>query len=216
MRELKDELERRAAQFDWEQGAMQRMFERGKRRDRRRKAVTTIVALVIGLAGVAAISRSYGDPGSDVPAVTPTTTAVAIPDGVYWTRPVRRAEIVATLHDAGFSRTEGRRWFFSRALTFDRWIREGLVVQNGSWFQTAKADTGEEEAGWSGNYEVLDSQRIRATGYGCTLTYRYAFDGAELTLHLLSERGAAAECGTGDRIAQTAIFDPAPFVLTQG
>ena len=61
---------------------------------------------------------------------------------------------------------------------------------------------------------MLDGERIRATAYGCTIIYSYTFDGSELTLRVLKERGGAPDCGHGDTVAQTAIFDPAPFVLS--
>ena len=195
---------------------MQRMFARAARRQRRRRIGTVIVALAIGLAGVGAIARSYGTSSGDVPGATiisPEASATSLPNGVYWTRPLTRSEIVATLVRAGFSRSQAQRWFFSQTLAFNHWIREGLVVQDGFWFQTAKVDSGKQEAGWSGNYTVLGDERIRATGYGCTITYSYTFDGSALTLDVLREQGTAPDCGPGDLVAQTAIFDSAPFVL---
>jgi hypothetical protein len=216
MADLKRQLDQRAGAFDWEPDAMQRMFERSARRQRRRRVGTAIVALAIGLAGVGAIARSYGPSSGDVGGATLTSPRMAatIPDGVYWTRPLTRSQIVETLMNAGFSRSQAQRWFFSKTLAFHHWIREGLVVQDGFWFQTAKADTGKQEAGWSGNYRALGGERIRATAYGCTITYGYTFEGRELTLHVLSERGSAPDCGHGDTVAQTAIFDPAPFALS--
>lgn len=216
MADLKRQLEQRASAFDWEPDPMQRMLTRGARRQLRRRIGTVVVALAIGLAGVGAITRSYRPNGGDVPGASVTRlppTAASIPDGVYWTRPLTRHDILATLQEAGFGRTEARRWFFTRTLAFDRWIREGLVVQDGFWFQTAKVDTGKQEAGWSGNYRVLDGNRIRATAYGCTLTYRYVFDGRQLSLSVIGERGTSPDCGHGDTVAQTAIFNSAPFVL---
>jgi hypothetical protein len=214
MPDLRDVLERRSRDFDLEPGFLQRTLERGERIRRRRRVTSGIVALVIGLGGVTlALTTFRGDPGG-VPLDRPSTTQVLpiIPDGVYWTRPISRSEISTTLADAGFSVHEAKEFFFRPGLPFRETIRFGLVIQDGFWFQTARADSGRKEAGWSGSYRITAPDTVVARGYGCTITYRFALSGSSLTLDVVSETGTSPECGQGDRVAQTAIFDTAPFV----
>jgi hypothetical protein len=214
MDDLKDRLQRYSDGFGWESGAVHRMFRRADRIHRRRRLVATTVATVIGVLGVAAALRAFGD--TSVPLHRPPETSApvgnVIPEGVYWTAPMRRSDVMRVVARAGVGRHDAREFFFSKALPFDPVIREGLIIQDRFWVQTAENGAGEQETGWTGTFEVLNGHRIAATGYGCTITYQYELVGDTLSLQVLNETGPSRECGRGDIVAQTAIFNPAPFV----
>jgi len=214
MDDLRQRLEAYSEGFIWEPGAVHRMFARAERVQRRRRLGAAAAAIVIGALGITAAIRAFGDAprAVDRPSVSLAPVAATIRDGVYWTAPITREEIMHAVIAAGHSRHDAEEFYFSRALPFDHSIRQGLVLQDGFWFQTAKADTGQQEAGWSGSFETTGQHRIEAAGYGCTITYRYRLNGETLSLHVLKEVGTAPDCGPGDIVAQSAIFDPAPFV----
>jgi len=71
---------------------------------------------------------------------------------------------------------------------------------------------GRKEACWRGTFRVTGPDTLQAYGYGCTITYRSSIPGRTLILDVIGETGEAAECGPGDLVAQTAIFDSAPFI----
>ncbi len=214
MSDLRERLERRSEHFELPPDALQRTLDRGTRRRARRRIGTAVVALAVGIGGLAAgLSALPRGRSAAATGPTPSREAVAtIPDGVYWTHPITRSTIESTLREAGFSRRQAARYYFGPGLRFDRWIRQGLVVQDGFWFQTAESDTGKREAGWSGSFTVTGPHTVQAKGYGCTITYSFSVSGRTLYLHVIGETGSSAECGPGDLVAQTAIFDPAPFV----
>jgi len=214
MDDLRRRLEAYSEGFTWEPGAVHRMFAQAERVQRRRRMSATAAAIVIGVLGIGAAVRAFGDAptADDRPAVSLAPAAATIYDGVYWTAPVTREEIMHAVIAAGYSRHEAEEFYFSPALPFNHSIRQGLVIQDGFWFQTAKADTGQQEAGWSGSFVTTGRHRIEATGYGCTITYHYRLEAQTLSLHVVKEVGTAPDCGPGDIVAQSAIFDPAPFV----
>jgi hypothetical protein len=214
MDDLRQRLERYSEGFDLDSGAAHRMFLRAHRVQRRRRLAAAGVGLFICLLAVTAAFKAFS--GEAVPLDGQRDPSVlarhGIPEGAYWTGSVSRADVMRVLLDEGFNRNEADKFYFSRALPFDQTIRQGLVIEGGFWVQMAKNDSGQQEAGWSGNFEVLSGHRVAARGYGCTITYRYRLDGETLSLHVLKESGNAAECGRGDLLAQIAIFNPAPFV----
>jgi hypothetical protein len=214
MNDLRQQLQRYSEGFGWDPGAAQRMFQRAHRLQRRRRLAAATVAIAIGVLGLATAMRAFSQASVplDGPPVTSAPVGNVIPEGVYWTEPTKRADVMRVVVRAGFSRRQAVEFFFSRALPFDPAIREGLIIQDGFWVQTARNRAGDQEAGWSGNFEVLNTHRIAVTGYGCTITYRYRLRGNTLSLHVLNETGYAPDCAGGDVVAQTAIFNAAPFV----
>jgi len=216
MSELRERLVERSERFDLPPDALQRLLERGSRIQRRRRITVSVLALTVAVAGTFFVLSAFRS-NDRLPAnqTSPTPKQLAtIPDGIYWTQPLTRAELVATMTKAGFSRREAQRFYFDHlTVSFQRWIRMGLVIQDGFWIQTARADTGEQEAGWSGSYRVIGPHIVQASDSGCTISYRFSLSDRTLRLHLLRESGDSPDCGHGDLIPQTAIFDSAPFVL---
>jgi hypothetical protein len=129
------------------------------------------------------------------------------------TPPITREQVVSTIRAAGFTRRQAQKLYFE-ALTipFGRWIQQGLVIQDGFWFQTARNSDGQEEAGWGGKFVVLGPHRVQATDNTCTITYGYDLSGDSLAISLIRETGPPSECEK-DVIPQTAIYESAPFVM---
>jgi len=217
MADLRERLIRRSERFELPPDAMERMFERGAFLQRRRRVASAAVALAIGLAGtlfaVAALRDQGPIPGPQVPP-SPTVSVGAIPEGTYRTAPMSRKQIVAAVRRAGFTRGQAEQFYFDHlSIPLDPWIRQGLVVQDGFWFQTATNAGGREEAGWGGSYEQVGLHRIVATDNVCTITYAFTLSGDVLELRVLRETGPPSECGM-DFVPQTAIYETAPFVAT--
>lgn len=214
MSELRQRLVQRSERFDLEPGALERMFAHGMRIQRRRRIAAGAVALAIGALGTLIVLSAFrGDRRVPVDHPSPTQVAIrSIPEGSYWTEPLTRAQLLASITDAGYSRREAKKYYFD-ALTipFDRWIRQGLVIKGGFWFQTARNAAGNEEAGWGGNFAVIGPQKVRATDNVCTITYWFSLSGDSLELRVLRETGPRGACGR-DLIPQIAIYDSAPFI----
>ena len=61
--------------------------------------------------------------------------------------------------------------------------------------------------GWRGTYEVVDDDTVIATDPCGAITYDYTLDGDVLTLDMVDDECGGAE----DQLAQTIIFESAPF-----
>jgi hypothetical protein len=121
---------------------------------------------------------------------------------------------VAAVRRAGFTRRQAEQLYFDHlSIPMDPWIRQGVVIQDGFWFQTATNAGGQEEAGWGGSFEQVGPDRIVATDNVCTITYRFSLSGDVLSLEVLRETGPRSECGL-DIVPQTAIYETAPFIAT--
>jgi hypothetical protein len=217
MADLRERLTRRSERFELAAGAMGRMFERGARIQRRRRVASAAVALAIGLAGtVFAVTALRDHDPAPRPQGPPSATigGGAIPEGTYRTSPMTRHQIMATVRRAGFTRRQAEQLYFERlSIPMDPWIRQGLVIQDGFWFQTATNAGGQEEAGWGGSFEQVGPDRIVATDNVCTVTYRFSLSGDILWLQVLRETGPPSDCAM-DIVPQTAIYETAPFMAT--
>src|SRR5438132_7412798 len=109
MSDLRDRLVRRSERFDLSPDAPGRMFERGGRLQRRRRLAAGVLALTIGVAGtVLAFSSLRGLGPTPANLTTPSPTGGSIPDGTYWTPPIRRDQIMAALRREGFTRRQAK------------------------------------------------------------------------------------------------------------
>ena len=213
MADLRERLIRRSERFELPSDAMGRMFERGARLQRRRRVASAAVALTIGLAGTLFAVTALRDHGpAPAPQVPPSPMVGAIPEGTYRTAPMTRQQIVASVRRAGFTGRQAEQLYFDHLqIPLDPWIRQGLVIQDGFWFQTATNAGGQEEAGWGGSFEQVGPHRIVATDNVCTITYGFSLTGKVLSLEVLRETGPPSECSM-DVVPQTAIYETAPFV----
>jgi len=213
MSELRERLVRRSERFDLPRDALGRMFERGARLQRRRRLAAGILALTIGVTGtVLAFSSLRGVGPTPANHTTSSPAGGSIPDGTYWTPPITRDQITATLRREGFTRRQAKELYFDPlTIPFDKWIQQGLVIQDGFWFQTARNSAGQEEAGWGGEFHVVDPHRVQATDNVCTITYGFSVSGDTVSLRVIHEVGPPADCKM-DVIPQTAIYESASFI----
>ena len=117
----------------------------------------------------------------------------------------------AALTKAGFTDEE---------LVEGGWVREGCSdMLHGAQF-TARFEGGrllhfaDEELGWDGAYRVIDDTQFEAGDAGTMyITYAYAIDGDRLTIDMLTnDYPAASEAELlGEKIAQTVVYESAPF-----
>lgn len=141
-------------------------------------------------------------PGDDEP----------LPEGLYRTREVTRAELIATAAAAGFDQA-----MINAGL--DDWVFEdtkafGLRLVDGVWTQLESDDGGPEVIGWRATYEVIDDDTVIATGTGPScerITYSYAFDGEQLTLDVVEVDGGDRQCDWV-LMFETFIHETAPYV----
>ena len=68
------------------------------------------------------------------------------------------------------------------------------MIQDGFWFQTARNSAGQEEAGWGGEFHVVDPHRVQATDNVCTITYGFSVSGDTVSLRVIHEVGPPADC----------------------
>jgi TRAP-type transport system periplasmic protein len=160
---------------------------------------TAVVAIAAGLAtfGGGAVA-TVPDDGSDL-----------LPEGVYRTRELTPDEVIATGVDAGFDRAD-----VEPHADFDSAVF-GLRLADGVWDILQSYDGNFENVGWHGTYEVVDSDTVIATDPGgeCSITYSYALNGDQLTIDMVDDPCFPGE--VGEQIAQTVIFETAPFILVE-
>jgi hypothetical protein len=148
--------------------------------------------------------------GTDAAAVESTVPDAAgggIPEGLYRTPELTRDDLLAAGLDAGFSEADMNA--FLDADGIEGTVQFGLLLADGGWTQRYAYDGADEDVGWRGTYEVVDADTVIATDPCGAITYEYALDGDVLTLDMVDD-----QCpGLGEQIAQTVIFESAPFTL---
>jgi hypothetical protein len=215
MSDLRDLLERRGERFVLPPDALARLFERGARIERRRRITAVVVALAIGAAGaVLAFSSFRGS--RETPANTPSPSfsqTGSIPNGTYWTPPITRNQILATVRARGFTRRRAQKLYFGYlTIPFGRWIEQGLVIQDEFWFQLARSSNGQEETGWGGKAVVLGPHRVRTTDNICTAILRYDLSASSLSFTTIRVTGPPSSDCRATTLDSVAIYDSAPFV----
>lgn len=219
MSDLRDRLERRSERFELAPGALQRTFDRGMRVQRRRRIEAGLVALVVGVLGTLVAISTFGN-GAKVPVDRPSPSVVtipSIPEGSYWTKPLKAEQVLSAMTDAGFSRRAAQQYYY-RAVSTPMFgvIQQGLVIQDGFWLERTRNEFGflgprnafgDKKAGLPRSYIVTGPDTVQVSDNVCTITYRFSVSGDTLTLHVLRETGPAPGCGA----AQTAIFSSWSF-----
>ena len=176
----------------------------GRRATRRGSLLGTV--LIGAVAGLATF-------GYSATASVPTDDGELLPEGVYRTPVVTVDEQIATALDAGFTE-EDVNAFFAAGDPADT-HQMTLRLANGGWTQLDSYNGGAEEVGWRGTYEVIDDDTVVASAPGTVITYDYAFDGEQLTLDMIDDQCGPCGDDVGELIAQTIIFETAPFTLVE-
>ena len=147
--------------------------------------------------------------GYSAAATVPINNDELLPEGVYRTPEVTHDQQIATAVNAGFAE-EDVNAFLGAGDPADTYVI-GLRLADGGWTQLVSYNGGAEEVGWRGTYEVIDEDTVVATDPCGSITYTYAFDGEQLTLDMIDD-----QCdGVEEQIAQTIIFETAPFTLVE-
>jgi hypothetical protein len=216
MSDLRDLLERRSERFVLPPDALDRLFERGTRIQRRRRITATVVALAIGVAGaIWAFSslRGLGETPANPPSPSPPQT-LSIPNGTYWTPQITGGQILSTLRAGGFTPRQARKLYFGHlTFPFGRWIEQGLIIQDEFWIQLARSSNGQEEAGSGGKFVVLGPHRVRTTDNICTAILRYKMSANSLTFTTIRVTGPPSSDCRATTLDSVAIYDSAPFVM---
>jgi hypothetical protein len=138
-----------------------------------------------------------------------------LPQGTYWTPPLTRPQLLATMRSHGYATTRAAQRFFKDLGPFSSTVRFGIHVKpNGIWDQFEQRDGGRKELGWSGAYHAKGADQMTVLGYGCTVTYGiHHLAGGAIGIRVLSDQGPSNEglCGPQDLVAQTAIYETAGF-----
>ena len=172
----------------------------GRRAVRRGSLVGTV--LISAVAGLATFGYSAA-------ATVPTDDGELLPEGVYRTPEVTLDQQIATALDAGIAE-EDVNAFLGAGDPADTHVI-GLRLADGGWTQLDSYNGGAETVEWRGTYEVIDDDTVVATDPCGSITYTYAFDGEQLTLDMIDD-----QCdGVDEQIAQTIIFETAPFTLVE-
>ena len=217
---LGPQLEREGSRVALGPGAFERFEMRLQRKRRIRKVGAYIVALsicVLGVVFVVLALQGEMKPGPE-PATSPTpppvkTSAVLRP-GVYWTQPLTRHQLVATLRASGFGAPREVEQFFKDLGPFSHTVRFGIQAQkNGIWNQLQKLDNGRGVISWVGAYRATGSHEITAFGYGCAIRYGISHRAGQVVIQVVNEQGPSYQgmCGRRDLVAQTVIYDTAGF-----
>lgn len=218
MPDLGSQLEREGTRVELEPGALERFERRLLRRQRIRKIGVYAVALSVSVAGFVFVVVAFHERTETHPATSPSPPAVrtseVLPPGTYWTQPLTRQQLVATLRANGFGRQIDARHFFEDLGPFSHTVRFGIQAgADGVWNQFQQRDQGPRQVGWSGAYRASGPHQITVFGYGCTITYDISRRVGRVVIRVLDEQGSPYKgiCGHRDLIAQTVIYDTASF-----
>jgi hypothetical protein len=188
---LRDQLERESHRVSLHDGAVDRMFERRARRERRRRAGTAVVGLALAAAVVALVVTSL--PGSDRERKLITdASAVA---GTYETRLPSRDPDVARLDVGGF---------FDLTLTAD-----GNLELNGPW------DVDIPGPPTTFSVEGNEFTTNLLVGFGCETegNYGWSLEEGQLTLTPLDDTCGLRSVLLGTRSWTAVDRGPAPDAL---
>ena len=136
-----------------------------------------------------------------------------LPEGTYTTRALSIEQLRETALAAGFSPSE-----VDQNLGYEgvRHITFTLQLKNGDWTEFDVQDDEPPAVGWSGPYAVSDGGTVVAGEPPCgPITYDYRVVGDQLHVVMLEdecrEGGDLESAPVGELIAQTVIYETAPF-----
>jgi hypothetical protein len=184
-----------------------------------RGTATTVLTLV-AIAG--AVVACGGPQSSVAPSQTAESSAVesgapvSALEGTWVTAETTCEQQNAALTNAGFTEADLEAGGWDAATCGD--------TMHGTQFTLRFADDRlvifqDGEIGWEGLFQVVDADTFEAGDgdAGFYITYAYAVDGDELTVDMVSNEfpTTSEEELTGEMIAQTVIYESAPFVREQ-
>ena len=173
-------------------------------------AAAVVVAILVSVLWLVARDD---DPSNQLPAATtiaPDPINLPLAEGVYRTPELTREQLIASGVAAGFNRADVEAHLYDGGEFAT--IRWDLKLADGSWRLLDLIDGWKGSQAWRGTYEVVDDDTVIATDSCGAVTYQYAFDGAQLALDMVDDR---CEGGLDELIAQTNVFETAPFTLIE-
>jgi hypothetical protein len=182
-----------------------------------RQAVTVLAVCAAG----SLLAACGGNPAADEAAATsepgPTTAASPssdsrLPEGTYRTPELTVDQLVAAGVSAGFDQTAVED-HLARGDGGERTAVLTLKLEAGRWTLFEAFDGRPAEMGWSGTYQVIDADTVVATDPCGAITYDYVLHADELTIDMVVDecRGLDEESPDGELIAQTILYETAPF-----
>ena len=155
-------------------------------------------------------TTTSSSPLPTVPTTTPTAAPASPLEGIWATRATTCAEQNAAVQAAGFTAEEvalagwgpGCSGFGSEFT---------LIFEAGNLLEFSDG-----EIGWGGRYRIVDEDTFEAGDDGTYyITYHYSIDGDQLTIDMIQDGCPPCEARAadlaGERIAQTVIYESAPF-----
>jgi hypothetical protein len=137
--------------------------------------------------------------------LAPADPGALLPEGTYRTAEISRDQLVQAGVAAGFPRQDVVQ--FLDDVGAKEKAAFTLRLAHGGWTEYEAVDGAAAAVGWRGSYRVDDDDTVVAMSDCGEITYRYAVAGDDLSLEVVDH-----QCGgEGDRLAQTVIFQTAPF-----
>lgn len=186
-----------------------------------RRALLTITLLVAGCGGTQP-SPSIAPPSAAPPEATPTAPAatqttpspapVSVLEGTWAAGATTCDQQNAAVSAAGFTKAD------LEAAGWDKATCANLM--HGSAFTVRFAGErlvhfSDDVVGWDGIFRVVDADTFEAgdSGAGYYITYQFTIDGDQLTIDMVRDDYPAAspEELVGEQLAQTVIYETAPF-----
>ena len=202
MADLRDALEHESASFSLTLGALERMFERRRRKQRRERVGAAAVALTIAAASVLAIVslRDLGD-RSNMPVHRPSSRpSPATPlEGTWQTARLSERGLVRSFVAAGGSATEGRAFFAQLGGGATSYAVITLRFDNGAFLEFESGDGNAPISGYEAQYRVSDGTLTIASPR-CTGTYSFDAAGRRLRLHVIRQ------CARHDGVYNSTLF----------
>jgi hypothetical protein len=203
MSDLRSGLERESERFDLAPGALERMLDRRRRRDTKRRIGAGAVALAVAGLGIWGILSLVGLRQARL---TPTQSGSVL-QGTWHTERLSEREVVTAFVADGGTAEEGRAFFSQLGGGATRYAVITLRFQNGSFVQFESADGGPPVTGYQAAYRVSQPGMVTISEPGCTGSYFFHVTGRQLSLHVFRQ------CRTHDGPYNTTLF--ASFPLTK-
>lgn len=177
----------------------------------------TLAAALVAAASLLLVAGCSDDDTSSASDTTTTTTPATTsgtPDltGTWETPPITLAHMVDVARQAGFEPADIEE--FRAAYADVQEVVYTLKVTDTLWVEFESQDGGQAAEGWTGPYEVIDASTMRAGEKPCgPITYDYALTGDQLSLTMTDNQciGPDGKVAPGELIAQTTIYQSAPF-----
>ena len=188
-----------------------------------RFAVGAAIVIVVAscAAGATQAPGSTSPPSSSVTPPPSQRTAAATPsakpevrtpyDGIWASKPLRRADLAAALARRGMSVAHLDEWFGDWD-KIDYRIFE-IEIADGRWLEDENMEGVPAGPGWAGDLTLADAHTIVAKddAQGCAVTYDLTRDGDALSVRVAHD--ACAD--PNDLPIQTALYESSPFHQVQ-